>query len=127
MSSMPLMTSESTSIMLNLEVALHETEDLERRRQLRAFLMLCRSRLVPDELGLPRTTRRRVEGLRRGEVAELIGVSVDWYRSLESGRPVRVSTQLLSRLAGALRLTASQRLRLFRLSVPELYRLDVPA
>jgi len=124
---MPLMTSESTSIMLNLEVALHETEDLERRRQLRAFLMLCRSRLVPDELGLPRTTRRRVEGLRRGEVAELIGVSVDWYRSLESGRPVRVSTQLLSRLAGALRLTASQRLRLFRLSVPELYRLDVPA
>lgn len=121
------MTSESTAIMLNLEVDLHETEDLERRRQLRAFLMLCRSRLIPDELGLPRTTRRRVEGLRRGEVAELIGVSVDWYRSLESGRPVRVSTQLLSRLAGALRLTASQRLRLFRLSVPELYRLDVPA
>jgi hypothetical protein len=49
------MTSESTSIMLNLEVALHETEDLERRRQLRAFLMLYRSRLIPDELGLPRT------------------------------------------------------------------------
>jgi transcriptional regulator with XRE-family HTH domain len=64
--------------------------------------------------------------LRRGEVAELIGVSVDWYRSFESGRPVRVSPQFLSRLARALRLTGSQQLLLFRLSVPELYHLDVP-
>jgi|GEM_PF-4707965 hypothetical protein len=55
-----------------------ETSDLdeERRRELRAFLMDARSRFGPGDVGLPATKRRRVLGLRRGEVAELIGVSL---------------------------------------------------
>lgn len=100
-------------------------DDLERRRRLRSFLMNCRSQLLPTDLGLPRTARRRVQGLRRGEVAELIGVSVDWYRSFESGRPIRVSPQFVSRLSDALRLSVEEQMTLFLLSLPELYRVRV--
>ena len=67
--------------------------------------------------------RRRVRGLRRGEVAELAGVSDYWYRAFESGRPVRVSPQFVARLASVLRLTPAQRIFLVRLSLPEIYRL----
>ncbi len=98
-------------------------QDSERRRQLRSFLIHCRSRLAPTELGLPLTPRRRVRGLRRGEVAELIGVTVDWYRHFESGRQVRVSPRLVSRLAKALRLDPTQERALFRLSFLEMYHL----
>ena len=100
-------------------------EDEGRRRQLREFLMDCRSQLDPAELGLPQTTRRRVAGLRRGEVAELVGVSVDWYRSFESGRPVRVSPQFVGRLSRALRLSAAEQFALFRLALPEIYHLEI--
>jgi hypothetical protein len=111
--------------MLTLECnSIESARDLERRRELRSFLMQCRSRLAPVELGLPQTGRRRVEGLRRGEVAELIGVTVDWYRFFESGRPIRVSLQFVSRLAKALRLTPAQQMTLFRLSLPDMYGLD---
>jgi hypothetical protein len=98
--------------------------DSERRRELRAFLTNCRSRLAPAELGLPSAARRRVKGLRRGEVAELIGVSVDWYRYFESGRAVRVSPQFVSRLAKALQLQPRQEMTLFRLSFLEMYHLS---
>jgi hypothetical protein len=97
--------------------------DQERRRQLRTFLMGCRSRLAPPQVGLPYTGRRQVQGLRRGEVAELVGVTVDWYRHFESGRPVRVSPQFVARLARALRLERTQELTLFRLAFREMYRL----
>ena len=98
-------------------------EDVRRRRLLREFLMDYRSRVDPADLGLPRTARRRVPGLRRGEVAELLGVTVDWYRSFESGRPVRVSPQLVARLSTALRLSAAEQFALFRLALPEIYHL----
>jgi hypothetical protein len=120
------------SIMISFDIGhepdpLESEEDLERRRELRSFLMHRRSTLAPLELGLPRTARRRVAGLRRGEVAELIGVSVDWYRFFESGRPVRVSPQFIARLSRALRLSAAEHFTLFRLSLPEMYRVDVLA
>jgi hypothetical protein len=104
---------------------LESDEDIRRRHQLRAFLISCRSRLAPAELGLPLTGRRRVDGLRRSEVAELIGVSEGWYRSLESGRAIRVSPQVISRLSNALRLTPSQQVTLFCLALPEMYRIGV--
>ncbi|MGD0472095.1 MAG: helix-turn-helix transcriptional regulator [Candidatus Velthaea sp.] len=100
-------------------------EDVYRRRQLRAFLMDCRSQLDPVELGLPQTSRRRVAGLRRGEVAELVGVSVDWYRSFESGRAVRVSPQFVDRLSKALRLNGAGQFALLRLALPEIYHLEI--
>ncbi len=112
--------------MLALEVDyLHIQEDVPRRQQLREFLIKSRSRVDPAEFGLPRTARRRVAGLRRGEVAELVGVTVDWYRSFESGRAVRVSPQLVARLSRALRLSAAGQLALFRLALPEIYHLEI--
>jgi len=100
-------------------------EDARRREQLRRFLMSRRSNVDPVELGLPQTARRRVAGLRRGEVAELAGVTVDWYRSFESGRAVRVSAQFVARLAKALRLSAAEQFALFRLAFPEIYHLEI--
>jgi transcriptional regulator with XRE-family HTH domain len=99
-------------------------EDVLRRRELREFLMNCRSQVDPMELGLPQTARRRVVGLRRGEVAELVGVTVDWYRFFESGRAVRVSPQFIARLSKALRLNAAEQFALFRLALPEIYHLE---
>jgi hypothetical protein len=99
-----------------------EDMDRERRRELRTFLMTSRSRLEPTAVGLPYTTRRRVPGLRRGEVAELIGVTVDWYRWFECGRPIRVSPQFIARLISALRLSEPEALALFRLAIPEIYQ-----
>jgi transcriptional regulator with XRE-family HTH domain len=98
--------------------------DQERREKLRAFLMYQRSRFSPEEVGLPEVRRRRVPGLRRQEVAELVGVSEDWYRWFESGRPVSVSTRLLAHLSDVLRLNAYDRVMLYRLALPELYRAD---
>jgi hypothetical protein len=110
--------------MLDYEAERLDSEkDSERRRRLRSFLVDCRARVGPAELGLPRTARRRVPGLRRGEIAELIGVTVDWYRSFESGRPVRVSPQFVSRLARVLQLPPPQEMTLFRLSFLEMYHL----
>jgi transcriptional regulator with XRE-family HTH domain len=73
------------------------------------------------DVGLPSGSRRRVRGLRRGEVAELVGVSDYWYRAFESGRAARVSPRFVARLASVLRLTLAQRISLIRLSLPEIY------
>jgi transcriptional regulator with XRE-family HTH domain len=101
--------------------------DLERRLRLRAFLMHARSRLAPSNVGLPETGRRRVPGLRREEVAELAGISAEWYRLFESGRPISVSPSVLERIAIALGLDAFDQSTLFRLALPELYRAQIVA
>ena len=92
-----------------------------RRAQLKTFLVARRSRLKPGDVGLPETGRRRVDGLRREEVAELAGVSSDWYRWFEAGRTARVSSAFLARLSEALRLDPLDRIALFYLAVPEVY------
>lgn len=97
----------------------------ERRAKLRTFLVRCRSRLSPANAGVPATERRRVTGLRRSEVAELTGVSTDWYRWFESGRPIRVSTPFLARLSKVLRLSAADQRVLYHLAIPELYEADI--
>ncbi|GAA3805460.1 helix-turn-helix transcriptional regulator [Streptomyces coacervatus] len=50
------------------------------------FLRSRRARIQPEDVGLPSYGRRRVPGLRREEVAQLAGVSVDYYIRLEQGR-----------------------------------------
>ncbi|MEU0388920.1 helix-turn-helix transcriptional regulator [Streptomyces chartreusis] len=50
------------------------------------FLRSRRARIQPEEVGLASYGRRRVPGLRREEVAQLAGVSVDYYIRLEQGR-----------------------------------------
>lgn len=100
-----------------------ESEE-ERRTKLRNLLVHCRSRIQPDDVGLPQGGHRRVAGLRREEVAELAGVSTDWYRWFESGsRPIRVSVPFIARLGQALHMTPAERRTLFRLALPELYEI----
>src|SRR3954453_4434017 len=58
---------------------------VDRRREIREFLMSRRARVTPDEAGLYVLDGdvRRVPGLRREEVADLAGVSADYYTQLE--------------------------------------------
>ncbi|WP_141430631.1 helix-turn-helix transcriptional regulator [Bacillus sp. 03113] len=90
--------------------------DLTRNKQLGEFLKIRRSRLHPEKVGLPYGSRRRTAGLRREEVAQLVGVSVDWYTWLEQGRDINVSSQVLEELGRVLQLTASERRHLFLLA-----------
>jgi transcriptional regulator with XRE-family HTH domain len=86
------------------------------RDELAAFLRARRARVTPEDAGLPGTPRRRIPGLRRQEVAQLAGMSVDYYIRLEQGRGPHPSRQVLSALARALMLTADERDYLFRMA-----------
>src|SRR5579859_7066023 len=95
------------------------TMDSNRRTELAAFLWARRTRLSPRQAGLPAAGapgRRRTPGLRRQEVAQLAGMSVDYYIRLEQGRGPHPSRQVLSALARALMLTADERDYLFRVA-----------
>ncbi|MFF2038871.1 helix-turn-helix transcriptional regulator [Kitasatospora sp. NPDC058170] len=87
-----------------------------RRTELSGFLKACRARVTPEDVGLPPGLRRRTPGLRREEVAQLAGVGVTWYTWLEQGRPINASEQVLTAVARALRLDATEREHLFRLA-----------
>ena len=87
-----------------------------RVQELGDFLRTRRSRISPEQVGLPRGERRRTPGLRRAEVAQLAGVSVDWYTWLEQGRPISVSLQVLESLVHVLQLNANEREHLFFLA-----------
>ncbi len=87
-----------------------------RRAELAAFLRGRRARLRPGDVGLPGGGRRRTPGLRRQEVAELAGMSVDYYIRLEQGRGPHPSEQILSALARALMLTRDERDYLFQMA-----------
>ncbi|TVZ86615.1 helix-turn-helix protein [Streptomyces sp. BK340] len=87
-----------------------------RRHELAAFLRSRRERIPPEQVGLPRGTRRRTPGLRREEVAQLSAVGVTWYTWLEQARDIQVSVQVLDALARSLMLDASERAHLFQLA-----------
>jgi transcriptional regulator with XRE-family HTH domain len=87
--------------------------ETSRHQELAAFLQSRRARVSPEQVGLPRGIRRRTPGLRRGEVALLAGVSLEWYTWLEQGRDIHVSVQLLESLARVLQLDANERAHLF--------------
>lgn len=87
--------------------------------ELREFLRSCRARITPEEAGLaPLPGARRVPGLRREEVAQLAGVSVDYYVRLERGRNINVSESVLDAVARALRLNDLERSHLFAVAKP---------
>lgn len=87
-----------------------------RRTELAAFLRSRRERLAPHDVGLPGGGRRRTPGLRRQEVAQLAGMSIDYYIRLEQGRGPHPSRQILAALARALMLTRDEREYLFRMA-----------
>ena len=81
-----------------------------------ATIRAWRDRLSPAEAGLPARRARRAAGLRREELAELAGVSVDYVVRLEQGRATSPSAQVVSALARALRLSRQERDHLYRLA-----------
>jgi transcriptional regulator with XRE-family HTH domain len=84
--------------------------------ELGAFLKARRMELSPAQIGLPDSaSRRRVEGLRREEVALLASISPDYYTRLEQGRR-QASEPVLDTLARVLRLDADERAYMFELS-----------
>ncbi|MFE5915509.1 helix-turn-helix transcriptional regulator [Streptomyces sp. NPDC056468] len=87
-----------------------------RRHELAAFLRHRREHITPEQVGLPRGSRRRTPGLRREEVAQLSAVGVTWYTWLEQARDIQVSVQVLDALARTLMLDPSERSHLFQLA-----------
>jgi transcriptional regulator with XRE-family HTH domain len=89
------------------------------KRDVAEFLQSRRARLQPDEVGVPSTGEgRRVPGLRRSELAQLAGVSVEYYTRLEQGRAGNVSAMVLDAIASALRLDDTERAHLADLVRP---------
>ncbi|HWI73512.1 MAG TPA: helix-turn-helix transcriptional regulator [Baekduia sp.] len=84
--------------------------------ELAACLRTWRDRLSPADVGLPAGGQRRAPGLRREEVAQLAGLSVDYLARLEQGRASNPSPSVLAPLARALRLTDDERAHLFRVA-----------
>ncbi|HEU5025568.1 MAG TPA: helix-turn-helix transcriptional regulator [Spirillospora sp.] len=80
------------------------------------MLRTWRGRVSPDTAGLPGGRRRRVTGLRREDLAELAGISVDYVVRLEQGRHASPSAQVTAALARALQLTGAERDHLYRLA-----------
>jgi transcriptional regulator with XRE-family HTH domain len=90
---------------------------VDTRNELREFLASRRARVTPQQAGLPTYGgHRRVPGLRRAEVAQLAGVSVEYYTRLERGNANGVSDSVLDSLARALQLNEAERAHLFDLA-----------
>ncbi|KRE64192.1 XRE family transcriptional regulator [Arthrobacter sp. Soil736] len=69
------------------------------------FLKVMRSRMTPEQAGIPSGPgARRVPGLRREEIALLADVSTDYYTRLEQGRNIHPSRAVLNSVARALNL-----------------------
>jgi transcriptional regulator with XRE-family HTH domain len=81
-----------------------------------ATLRTWRDRLSPATAGLPRRHGRRTAGLRREELAELAGVSVDYVVRLEQGRATTPSAQIVAALARALQLSTDERDHLYQMA-----------
>jgi transcriptional regulator with XRE-family HTH domain len=84
--------------------------------ELGAFLRSRRERIRPEDVGLVPGPRRRVPGLRRDEVAQLAGASVDYYNELERGAGSQPSEQMLAAIGRALRLTDDEWNHLYHLA-----------
>ncbi|WP_427924863.1 helix-turn-helix transcriptional regulator [Streptomyces sp. cg40] len=81
-----------------------------------ATIRAWRERLPPSAVGLPSGRSRRAAGLRREELAERAGVSVDYVVRLEQGRSTAPSAQVVNSLALALRLSDTEREHLYRMA-----------
>lgn len=77
---------------------------MKSNKALGEFLRSHRLRLDPERIGIRRTRARRTSGLRREEVAELAGISTEWYVKLEQGRAASPSEPTVIALGAALAL-----------------------
>ncbi|GGL18684.1 helix-turn-helix domain-containing protein [Streptomyces flaveus] len=87
------------------------------RAEIREFLGTRRSKVTPEQAGLPvyGGERRRVTGLRREEVALLAGISSEYYTRLERGNATGVSESVIEGIAQALQLDEAERIHLIDL------------
>jgi transcriptional regulator with XRE-family HTH domain len=92
----------------------------DRRNELGEFLRARRTEMRPERVGLPAPSdpRRRVQGLRREEVAALASISPDYYARIEQGRR-GAPWATLDAIARALRLDEAGRDYLFELSAKD--------
>lgn len=88
--------------------------------QLGSFLRSRRERIDAATAGVVDSTRRRVKGLRREELALLAGLSPSYYARLEQGRDRNPSREVLRALADVLRLDDTERTHLWSLAMPAL-------
>jgi transcriptional regulator with XRE-family HTH domain len=101
-------------------------ESAKPRSELAIFLTFLRHRIDPDVRVLGpfvRRTQRLGKRVTQEELAEAIGVSREWYATLESGATTRTSTRLAHRMADALIVAPEERARLFHLALPEVWRM----
>jgi transcriptional regulator with XRE-family HTH domain len=89
---------------------------MDNKAEVREFLTTRRAKLTPADAGLPDAGQRRVPGLRRGEVAALAGVSIEYYAKLERGAIAGASSSVLEAIAAALRLDDTERAHLLDLA-----------
>jgi transcriptional regulator with XRE-family HTH domain len=89
---------------------------VDTRNDIREFLTSRRAKITPEQAGLPAYgTKRRVQGLRREEVAMLAGISVEYYTRLERGNAGGVSEDVFEGIARALQLDEAERAHFFDL------------
>ena len=87
------------------------------RPELGEFLRHRRAQMTPpDRPGNLRSSVRRVPGLRRQELSDVAGISVEYYTRLEQGRAPRPSREILSALGRAFQLSTAENHHLFRLA-----------
>ncbi|MEU4158716.1 helix-turn-helix transcriptional regulator [Actinoplanes sp. NPDC026670] len=89
---------------------------MDNRAEVRDFLTTRRAKISPAQAGLPVFGQRRVQGLRRSEVAALAGMSVEYYAKLERGALAGVSAGVLDAIARALQLDEAERAHLVSLA-----------
>lgn len=96
---------------------LRSVGDVDRREEIREFLISRRAKIGPEQAGIPSYGElRRVPGLRREEVAQLAGMSTDYYTRLERGSLRGVSDPVLEAVASALQLDQAERAHLMELA-----------
>lgn len=83
-----------------------------------AFLRSRRAAVAPEDAGLPTWGVRRVPGLRREELAQLAGISINYYIRLEQGQSANASESIIESLARALQLDDAERAHLHTLARP---------
>jgi transcriptional regulator with XRE-family HTH domain len=90
---------------------------VDNRTEVGEFLASRRSKITPEQAGVETFGgQRRVPGLRRAEVAQLAGVSIEYYTRVERGNLAGVSDGVLGAIATALQLDEAEREHLFDLA-----------
>lgn len=94
------------------------------KQEVKDFLTTRRARITPAAAGLETQpwSDRRVPGLRREEVADLAGISLEYYIRFERGNLKGASPEILQSLAKALQLSPIEREHLHNLA----FRADHP-